>query len=290
MYCNTVSIFVMYMLSCCSVVCKQYVCEKFISFRMRILTFANNKGGVGKTTSALSVAHRLAELGNRVLFIDADPQANASTASGLPAEHPHLGLALTEGEGVPTLASLCYPLSSGISMVRSARIMAQQEKGFGNAPDYQFFFRHQLEDVRSRFNYVIIDTAPNLGPLTVSALVASEAVFIPLQPNLFGSEGMTALIEMVARLKRNFNPQLRVGGIFFTKYSPTYRKALHHQYARDLQADPALAALIMRQSIRENVSLDEAQSMQRPIYDWAPNSNGAADYRGLTDEIITRIS
>ena len=259
-------------------------------FRMRILTFANNKGGVGKTTSALSVAHRLAELGNQVLFIDADPQANASTASGLPAEHPHLGLALTEGEGIPTLASLCYPLSTGLSMVRSARIMAQQEKGFGNAPDYQFFFRHQLEDVQSRFDYVIIDTAPNLGPLTVSALVASEAVFIPLQPNLFGSEGMTALIEMVARLKRNFNPQLRVGGIFFTKYSPTYRKALHHQYARDLQADPALTALIMRQTIRENVSLDEAQSMQRPIYDWAPNSNGAADYRGLTDEILTRIS
>ncbi len=257
---------------------------------MRILTFANNKGGVGKTTSALSVAHRLAELGNRVLFIDADPQANASTASGLPAEQPHLGLALTEGEGVPTLASLCHPLSPGLSMVRSARIMAQQEKGFGNAPDYQFFFRHQLEEVQSRFDYVIIDTAPNLGPLTVSALVASEAVFIPLQPNLFGSEGMTALIEMVARLKRNFNPQLRVGGIFFTRYSPTYRKALHHQYARDLQADPALAALIMRQTIRENVSLDEAQSMQRPIYDWAPNSNGAADYRGLTDEIITRIS
>lgn len=257
---------------------------------MRILTFANNKGGVGKTTSALSVAHRLAELGKRVLFIDADPQANASTASSLPAEQPHLGLALTEGGGAPTLDTLHQPLSPTLSMVRSARIMAQQEKGFGNAPDYQFFFRHQLAELTTQFEYVIIDTAPNLGPLTVSALVASEAVFIPLQPNLFGSEGMTALIDMVARLKRNFNPQLRVGGIFFTKYSPTYRKALHHQYARDLQADPALATLIMKQTIRENVSLDEAQSMQKPIYKWAPNSNGAADYRGLTDEILSRLS
>ncbi|MGI4871818.1 MAG: ParA family protein [Janthinobacterium lividum] len=257
---------------------------------MRILTFANNKGGVGKTTSALSVAHRLAELGHQVLFIDADPQANASTASGLPAEQPHLGLALVEGEGAPTLAGLCHPVSEQLSMVRSARIMAQQEKGFGNSPDYQFFFRQQLDELRARFEYVILDTAPNLGPLTVSALVASEAVFIPLQPNLFGSEGMTALIEMVARLKRNFNPQLRIGGIFFTKYSPTYRKALHHQYARDLQADPALASLIMQQTIRENVSLDEAQSMQQPIYAWAPTSNGAADYRGLTDEILTRIA
>lgn len=256
---------------------------------MRILTFANNKGGVGKTTSALAVAHRLSDLGKTVLFIDADPQANASTASGLPVEIPQLGSALTEGEGSPTLAALCHPVSATLSMIRSARLMAQQEKGFGNAPDYQFFFRYQLESLESRFEYVIIDTAPNLGPLTVSALVASEAVFIPLQPNLFGSEGMTALIEMVARLKRNFNPELRIGGIFFTKYSPTYRKALHHQYAHDLQADPALETLIMTQTIRENVSLDEAQSMQQPIYDWAPNSNGAADYRGLTDEILTRL-
>lgn len=257
---------------------------------MRILTFANNKGGVGKTTSALAVAHRLADLGKTVLFIDADPQANASTASGLPAELPHLGSALTEGEGSPTLAALAHPVSPTLSMIRSARLMAQQEKGFGNAPDYQFFFRQQLESLEGRFEYVIIDTAPNLGPLTVSALVASEAVFIPLQPNLFGSEGMTALIEMVARLKRNFNPKLRIGGIFFTKYSPSYRKALHHQYARDLQADPALENLIMTQTIRENVSLDEAQSMQQPIYEWAPNSNGAADYRGLTDEILTRLN
>lgn len=259
--------------------------------RMRILTFANNKGGVGKTTSALSVAYRLAEMGKRVLFIDADPQANASRASGLPEELPHLGLALAEGEGSPQLADLCHPLSPTLSMVRAGRVvMAQQEKGFGNSPDYQFFFRHQLESLRGRFEYVVIDTAPNLGPLTVSALVASEAVFIPLQPNLFGSEGMTALIEMMHRLKRSFNPQLRIGGIFFTKYSPTYRKALHHQYARDLQADPALAALIMRQTIRDNVALDEAQSMQRPIYQWAPNSNGAADYRLLTDEILARLS
>ena len=165
-YCDTADIYALYMLSYCSVAFRQYVCEELIFYpRMRILTFANNKGGVGKTTSALSVAHRLAALSHRVLFIDADPQANASTASGLPAEHPHLGLALTEGEGVPTLASLCYPLSTGLSMVRSARIMAQQEKGFGNAPDYQFFFRHQLEEMQSRFDYVIIDTARTWGRL-----------------------------------------------------------------------------------------------------------------------------
>jgi chromosome partitioning protein len=257
---------------------------------MRIISFANNKGGVGKTTSALAVAHRLADLSHRVLFIDADPQANASTASGLPTELPHLGLALAEGPQTPSLSSLLHQATPTLSLIRADRLMAQQEKGFGNSPDYQFFFRHQLEELEKQFDYVIIDTAPNLGALTVSALVASEAVFIPLQPNLFGSEGMTALLQMVARLKRSFNQQLRVGGIFFTKYSPTYRKALHHQYAQDLQDDPTLANLIMKQTIRENVALDEAQSMQKSIYQWAPTSNGATDYRQLTDEILTRLA
>ncbi|RZK37729.1 MAG: ParA family protein [Hymenobacter sp.] len=257
---------------------------------MRIISFANNKGGVGKTTSALAVAHRLADLNHRVLFIDADPQANASTASGLLTELPHLGLALAEGPQTPNLSTLLYQATPTLSLIRADRLMAQQEKGFGNSPDYQFFFRHQLEVLEKQFDYVIIDTAPNLGALTVSALVASEAVFIPLQPNLFGSEGMTALLQMVARLKRSFNQQLRVGGIFFTKYSPTYRKALHHQYAQDLQDDPTLASLIMKQTIRENVALDEAQSMQKSIYQWAPASNGATDYRQLTDEILTRLA
>lgn len=259
---------------------------------MRTLTFANNKGGVGKTTSALAVAHRLAELGNRVLFIDADPQANASTASGLPKDKPHLGTALVpveEGGQVPALGDICYQLTPQFSMVRSAPIMAQHEKTFGNSADYHFFFRQQLEDLGKRFDYAILDTGPNLGPLTVAALVASDAVFIPLLPNLFGNEGMTALVDMVARLRRNFNPGLRIGGIFFTKYSPTYRKALHHQIARGIQNDPALQHLVMKQTIRENVALDEAQSMHQPVYDWAPASNGAADYRSLTDEILTRL-
>jgi chromosome partitioning protein len=94
----------------------------------------------------------------------------------------------------------------------------------------------------------------------------------------------------VERIRQNFNERLRVGGIFFTKYASTYRRALHRQYAGDLQEDQGLAGLVLTQTIRENIALAEAQSMQQPVYDYAPSSSGAADYAALTDEILRRLS
>ena len=104
---------------------------------------------------------------------------------------------------------------------------------------------------------------------------------------------MAALLEMVERIRQNFNEHLRIGGIFFTKYAPTYRRALHKQYAGDLQQDQGLAGLaglVLTQTIRESIALAEAQSMQQPVYDYAPSSSGAADYAALTDEILSRLA
>lgn len=263
---------------------------------MQILTFANNKGGQGKTTSALEVAHRLAALGHAVLFIDADPQANATLTLGTDPARGHLGSALLdasgEGPSCHTLATLSqrpHP-TRGLVVVAANRVMGQQEKIFGTQADYIFFFKRQLARLTNQYNYVVIDTPPSLGPLTLAALAASHAVFIPLVPDLFGSAGMSALLEMVERIRQNFNEKLRVGGIFFTKYAPTYRRALHRQYAGDLQADQGLTGLIMTQTIRENVALAEAQSMQQSVHEYAPSSSGATDYAALTDEILLRLS
>lgn len=263
---------------------------------MQILTFANNKGGQGKTTSALGVAHRLAALGHSVLFIDADPQANATLTLGTDPARGHLGDALLDAsDGRPsahTLATLSQrpqPARS-LAVVAANRLMGQQEKIFGTQADYIFFFKRQLAGLASQYDYVVLDTPPSLGPLTLSALAASHAVFVPMVPDLFGSAGMAALLEMVERIRQNFNERLRVGGIFFTKYAPTYRRALHRQYAGDLQEDQGLAGLVLTQTIRENIALAEAQSMQQPVYDYAPSSSGAADYAALTDEILRRLS
>jgi len=271
---------------------------------MHIITFANRKGGVGKTTSALAIAHRLAQLGYQTLLIDADPQGNASsTIAELPAVPGSLAAALDTGGGLRSQLNTAAP---NLYCITAGEDLTRQEKLLGQEMDYGWFFRNVLQDLAvalaggqahaaglpafpAQLDFVLIDTSPYLGTLAVSAMVASEAVFIPLQPNFFNSEGLTKVVEMVGVIRRNFNPNLRIGGIFFTKYARTYRKALHHQYARALEADPVLGKLVMQQTIRENVALDESQAGQQAIYDWAPNSNGASDYRALTDEFLTRL-
>lgn len=257
---------------------------------MHIITFANNKGGVGKTTSALAVAHTLHEQGLRVLLLDADPQANASKT------FPIMGVPQAGGlggvlEGRLTLHEAIESPMTNFWLLRATSDLARQEKVLGSQPDYVFALREMLgEEFKLPVQVVVIDTPPNLGPLTVAALVASQHVFIPLKPEFFANEGMTALMGMVTRLRKSFAPDLRVSGIFFTEYARTYRRALHHQVVASIEQDPQLTPLVMRTTIRENVALPESQSMGQSIHAWAAASNGASDYRELTKEILAILA
>lgn len=253
---------------------------------MHVLSFANNKGGVGKTTSALAVAHTLHQQGLSVLLIDADPQANASKTFPLPTAAPTAGGLGSVLEGRQLLSQAVEQPLPGLWLLRATSELARQEKVLGSQPDYVFALREMLtEGFTLPVQVVVLDTPPNLGPLTVAALVASQHVFIPLKPEFFANEGMTALLAMVARLRKSFAPELRVSGIFFTEYARTYRRALHHQVVASIEQDPQLTGLVLRTSIRENVALPESQSMGQSIHDWAPASNGAVDYQALTREI-----
>jgi chromosome partitioning protein len=255
--------------------------------RMRIISFANNKGGVGKTTSALSVAHTLHKQGKRVLLIDADPQANTSKTFAVDHPLPGLGALL---DGKVSLTEVADEISPGFHLLRSGGDLARQEKVLGSQPDYVFALREMLASAGDVADYVVIDTPPNLGPLTVASLVASHDVFIPLKPEFFANEGMAALMDMVVRLHKGFAPLLRVSGIFFTEYAPSYRRALHHQVVAAIKQDPQLLPLVMQTTIRENVSLPESQSVRQGIHDWAPLSNAAVDYQALTKEILAIIA
>jgi chromosome partitioning protein len=253
---------------------------------MHILSFANNKGGVGKTTSALAVAHTLHAQGVPVLLIDADPQANASKTFPTVTEVPALAGLGSVLEGRLSLSQAVEQTQPNFWLLRATSELARQEKVLGSQPDYVFALREMLtEGFDLPVQVVIIDTPPNLGPLTVAALVASQHVFIPLKPEFFANEGMTALQAMVGRLRKSFAPDLRVSGIFFTEYARSYRRALHHQVVASIERDPLLTGLVMQTTIRENVALPESQSMGQSIQAWAPNSNGANDYQALTNEI-----
>jgi chromosome partitioning protein len=257
---------------------------------MHILSFANNKGGVGKTTSALAVAHTLHAQGLGVLLIDADPQANASKTFPISTGDPSVGLGSVLEGRLPMMQALEQPAPK-LWLLRATTDLARQEKVLGSQPDYVFVMREMLsEGFTLPVQVVIIDTPPNLGPLTVAALVASQHVFIPLKPEFFANEGMTALLGMVSRLRKSFAPALKVSGIFFTEYARSYRRALHHQVVASIEQDSQLVGLVMRTTIRENVALPESQSMGQSIHTWAPASNGAGDYRDLTNEIRKILS
>ena len=134
----------------------------------------------------------------------------------------------------------------------------------------------------------MIDTPPNPNsPLTLAALISSAKVYIPTSPELYSFDGMQSLLDLVKRIKKNYNPTLCVGGIFLTKYAKSYRRSLHHQFFDMMQAHPELGPLLMKTSVRENVAIPEAQVQRKSLYEVAPQSNGLQDYEALTQELLS---
>nr|GFA58931.1 hypothetical protein [Tanacetum cinerariifolium] len=173
---------------------------------MKIITFANHKGGVGKTTSTLNVAQTLVRDGHRVLLVDCDAQGNLTQSLRLPATYPDLGLVLSKKA---TLAEVVVPLNDNLSLVAATAELDFLEKVLAQQFGYEHILRTGLESLRSQFDYCLLDTPPRLSALTYAALVASDRVFIPCQPEFYGYTGLTNLLDACARVSEHFNPQLR---------------------------------------------------------------------------------
>lgn len=255
----------------------------------QIIVFPNHKGGVGKTTSVLNVGQNLAARGKRVLFVDGDPQTNLTMSFHVPAGGGTLS-DLLEGDPRP-LSQLIVPVGEGQFLLAGSKRLQLVEKMVGGTAGVEYLLRDALVEpaIDEAFDYVFIDTPPSLGGVTFAALIATDYVFIPVQPEYYGYAGLTELLAACAKVKKNANPELAVAGIFFTKYARTYRRALHHQYVELISADVQMAPLVMSVTIRENVKLGEAQALHETLTEYAPESNGAIDYGSLTDEILKRI-
>lgn len=260
-----------------------------ISFMALILTFANHKGGVGKTTSCLNVGQNLARRGKRVLFVDGDPQINLTMSFDLPRPEALTLAELFEGNPQASIFRLMQPVGENQWLVPGSKRLQVIDKLIGGASGTEYLLRESLEAMAHAFDFVVIDTPPSLGGVTYSALIATDLVFIPVQPEYYGYQGLTELLGACARVRKHANRQLRIGGIFFTRYSSTYRRALHHQYVDLIREDVAMAPLVMAVTIRDNVKLGEAQAQHTAITEYAPESNGALDYDSLTEEILQRV-
>jgi chromosome partitioning protein len=250
-----------------------------------ILAVANQKGGVGKTTTAVSVGASLAEMGRKVLLIDIDPQANATSGLGIDRSHVEtsiydvvvLGRALAEAR-IPTMVP-------GLDIVPSDIALAGSEIELVDLARRERRLQYALEAMGSDDDYILIDSPPSLGLLTINAVVAAEALLIPIQCEFYALEGLGLLMHTLALLRRELKPTLGVAGIVMTLFDA--RLALAHQVVDEVRArfgDQLLIPLIPR-----NVRLSEAPSHGLPINLYDPTCRGAIAYRELSANLDARI-
>ena len=246
----------------------------------RILAFVNQKGGVGKTTSAVNLAAALQKAGKKVLLCDFDPQANATSGLGVEksaAAHSTYELVI---DGFPAADAVIHTPYCDVLASNVALSGAGVELVGMDAREYAL--KHALEPLRAQYDYIFIDCPPSVGMLTVNALVAANGVIVPVQCEYLALEGVADLMRTIERVHKNFNPDLEIQGILLTMYDG--RTALSEVVAADVRN--YFGKKVYKSIIPRNVRVSEAPSHGKPILLYDFKSKGAQAYIGLAAEVL----
>lgn len=250
----------------------------------RIITVANQKGGVGKTTTTVNVAAALAQAGKRVLVIDLDPQGNASTALGIPHADGTQGVYEVLIEGQPLEAVVAKASSiDGVWCIPSTMDVAGCEIELVELSEREFRLRTALRDHSEveRYDFILIDCPPSLGLLTINAFTAATEVLIPIQCEYYALEGLTQLMRNITLIQAHLNPHLRVSTILMTMYDA--RTRLSAQVAEEVRAH--FGDLVLKTSVPRSVRISEAPSHGETVLTYDPSSVGALSYREVAVEL-----
>jgi chromosome partitioning protein len=249
---------------------------------MRIISFVNQKGGVGKTTSVLNIGAGIAKKGKKVLLIDIDPQASLTYSLGIDGETVENTI-YDVLKQTKNIESTILKISENLDIIPSNIELSGADMELAGVAGREFLLKAALKNIPN-YDYVLIDCPPNLAVLTLNALTASEKVYVPIQTQYLAMKGLSLLLDTVRIVIERLNDSLKIGGIICTMYDG--RNNLSKQVVETIKSH--FSELLFETKIRNNVALAEAPSFGKHIYDYKNNSVGAEDYNNLCIEIIER--
>lgn len=250
----------------------------------RIIAIANQKGGVGKTTTAINLSACLAEAGQKVLVLDIDPQGNTTSGFGVNKDEIENTIYQVILQEIEIEDAICSRVFENLDVIPSNVNLAGAEIDLIDVEDREYILKNAILKVRDNYDYIILDCPPSLSMLTVNAMTASDTVLVPIQCEYYALEGLTQLIHTINLVKKKLNPELELEGVVFTMYDS--RTNLSLQVVENVKDN--LKQNIYKTIIPRNIRLAEAPSHGLPINIYDSKSSGAESYRLLAEEVMSR--